>query len=117
MFCRSCAHAHESLPRELERVGGEIDQYLLNSRVIPYKQIGRVQRYAFSEAQMRALGFRFEQSNQVIHENVQVQRGAFNKDLSRFDLAQIQQVVDKRAKLSRRGQQPIHELALLLSQI
>src|SRR5712691_13359538 len=66
---------------------------------------------------MRTLGFRLEKSSQTIHQSVQIERRAFYDHLSRLDLAKIEQVVDKRAKLPRRREQPVDELALLVGQI
>src|SRR6266705_3060743 len=66
---------------------------------------------------MRTLGFRLEKSSQTIHQSVQIERRAFYDHLSCLDLAKIEQVIDKRAKLPRRREQPVDQLALLVRQI
>src|SRR6266540_129699 len=66
---------------------------------------------------MRTLGFRVEKSSQTIYQRMQIERRAFYDHLSRLDLAKIEQVIDKRAKLPRRREQPVDQLALLVRQI
>ncbi len=73
----------------------------MNADVISHEHMRRVYGNALGETQMGALGFRLEESGQTIHHDVQIERRVFYGHLSCLDLAQIEQVVDERAKLPR----------------
>jgi len=64
------------------------------------QEVRRLDRDTLSESQMTPFSLRFEQRGQAINQDMEIERDRFDSDISRLDLSQVEQIVDKGAQLS-----------------